>query len=123
MYNKTYTVSIPTEISKSLSINIVNSMLIKLRYYSEKMQIFSRKGSNHNEKEYRKNLSSFLGIKRDLRKFGVIVNKKWGCIDMEELREKLNKVIEAGYSLTSNLVVSISKELDKPIVKEQLKKC
>ena len=42
---------------------------------------------------------------------------------MEELREKLNKVILEGYSLTSNLVVSISKELDKPIVKEQLKKC
>ena len=42
---------------------------------------------------------------------------------MEELREKLNKVIEAGYSLTSNLVVSISKELDKPIAIKQKEEC
>lgn len=42
---------------------------------------------------------------------------------MEELREKLNKVISAGYSLTSNLVVSISKELDMCVVKAQMEEC
>ena len=42
---------------------------------------------------------------------------------MEKLREKLNKLLELGYSRTCNLVVSVSQELDKEIVKEQLKKC
>lgn len=42
---------------------------------------------------------------------------------MEELRSKLNKLLDEGYSRTCNLVVSISQELDKEIVKEQLEKC
>lgn len=38
---------------------------------------------------------------------------------MEELRAKINNLIEEGYKLTDSKVVQVSQELDKYVVKEQ----
>lgn len=40
---------------------------------------------------------------------------------MEELRAKLNDLIKKGYKLTDSKVVQVSQELDKYVVKEQMK--
>lgn len=76
MYNKTYTVSIPLKIKKSKCIEIVNSMLIKLRYYWEMVEIHKRRGSKPNEAKYFEFLKMYRHTSNELRRFGVEIKKK-----------------------------------------------
>lgn len=76
MLKKRYKAKIPFKLRhKQETMQIINSMLIKLRYYNEKMQIFSRKGNKPNEKLYKENLGKFLDLKRELKKFDVEIIK------------------------------------------------
>lgn len=73
MHKKKYKAIIP---SKVKDINAVNSLLIKLRYYWEMVEIHKRKGSKPNEKKYLEFLKMYRHTANKLRSFGVEIRKR-----------------------------------------------
>ena len=74
MHKKKYKAIIP---SKVKDINAVNSLLIKLRYYWEMVEVHKRKGSKPDEKKYLEFLKMYRHTANKLRSFGVEIRKRW----------------------------------------------
>lgn len=73
MHKKKYKAIIP---SKVKDINAVNSLLIKLRYYWEMVEVHKRKGSKPNEKKYLEFLKMYRHIENKLKNFRVEIRKR-----------------------------------------------
>ena len=73
MHKKKYKAIIPNKVK---DINAVNSLLIKLRYYWEMVEVHKRKGSKPNEAKYFEFLKMYRHTSNDLRRFGVEIRKR-----------------------------------------------
>ena len=73
MHKKTYKAIIPNKVK---DINAVNSLLIKLRYYWEMVEVHKRKGSKPDEKKYLEFLKMYRHTANKLRSFGVEIRKR-----------------------------------------------
>ena len=73
MHKKKYKAIIP---SKVKDISTVNSLLIKLRYYWEMVEIHKRRGSKPDENKYLEFLKMYRHTADKLRSFGVEIRKR-----------------------------------------------
>lgn len=73
MHKKRYKVLIPDKVK---DISTVNSLLIKLRYYWEMVEIHKRRGSKPDEKKYLEFLKMYRHTANKLRSFGVEIRKR-----------------------------------------------
>lgn len=73
MHKKKYKAIIPNKVK---DINTVNSLLIKLRYYWEMVEVHKRKGSKPDEKKYLEFLKVYRHTANKLRSFGVEIRKR-----------------------------------------------
>ena len=73
MHKKKYKAIIPNKVK---DINTVNSLLIKLRYYWEMVEVHKRKGSKPDEKKYLEFLKVYRLTANKLRSFGVEIRKR-----------------------------------------------
>lgn len=72
MHKKKYKAIIP---SKVKDISTVNSLLIKLRYYWEMVEIHKRRGSKPDENKYLEFLKMYRHTVNDLNKLGVQIRR------------------------------------------------
>lgn len=73
MHKKKYKAIIPGKVK---DINAVNSLLIKLRYYWEMVEIHKRRGSKPDENKYLEFLKMYRHTANKLRSFGVEIKKR-----------------------------------------------
>ena len=73
MHKKKYKAVVPDKVK---NIGKVNSLLIKLRYYWEMVEVHKRKGSKPNENKYFEFLKMYRQTANKLRSFGVEIRKR-----------------------------------------------
>ena len=73
MHKKKYKAIIPGKVK---DINAVNSLLIKLRYYWEKLEINKQNNEKPDEKKYLEFLKMYRHTANKLRSFGVEIRKR-----------------------------------------------
>lgn len=73
MHKKKYKAIIPNKVK---DINAVNSLLIKLRYYWEMVEVHKRHNEKPDEKKYLEFLKMYRHIENKLKNFGVEIRKR-----------------------------------------------
>ena len=73
MHKKKYKAIIPGKVK---DINAVNSLLIKLRYYWEMVEVHKRHNEKPDEKKYLEFLKMYRHTGNKLRSFGVEIRKR-----------------------------------------------